>query len=148
MSKLVTKIFAITIGVFIFSFGLLLLVASVLGILKCHSDINLSLEGSLAAIGILSLLLIGFYLMWISYSMLVLKKVTDTSMLMLICIPSIIISFLSLELLKKVREKPEMGYSFLEKVAIMAFFVTVLATSFFFISKTLVNLFRQSAMKR
>lgn len=143
MSKLVAKIFSIAIGLIVFLFGLLLLGTSVLAALKLHNDIDLSLEGSMVAVGILFLFFAGFYFMWISYSILILKRITSTSMLILTGITSLFITITFCEFIQYLWNKPEKGYSFLPKIVLAVLYITVFVISYFVITKILMNIFRR-----
>ena len=143
MNKLAAKAFAISIGILVFLFGLLLLTTSVVAVVKLHNEINLSLEDFLAGIGILFLFFTGFYFMGISYSMLVLKRISDTSLLILTAIFSFCIAMILDLLIKSFLGKPEDGYGFVLKTLLMASFLTALLISFFFIIKTMTILFRR-----
>jgi len=147
MSRLVVKIFAIAIGIFVFLFSLLLLGTSILGALKVHNDVNLSLEGSMVVAGILVLFLSGLYFMWISFSILILKRITDTSMTLLTAIPSLLITLIFCELIKNLWDEPEKDYSFLSKIVLLVLLLTVFLFLFFFISKALMTIFRRGTNK-
>ena len=141
MSKLVAKILRVAIGLIVFLFGLLLLGTSVLAALKLHNDIDLSLEGSMVAGGILGLFCMGFYFMWISYSILILKKITAISMLILTSITSFFITFTFCDLIKYLWYKPEQDYGFLSKTVLAILYITAFVISYFLITKTLMNIF-------
>ena len=147
MSRLVVKIFAIAIGIFIFLFSLLLLFTSIFGALRVHNDINLSLEGFMVVAGILFLFLSGLYFMWISFSILILKRITGISMTLLTAIPSLLITFIVCELIKNLWNEPEKGYSFLSKIVLLVLLSTVFLSLFFFISKALMTIFRRGTDK-
>ena len=134
MNKLVAKIFAISIGVIVFLFSLLLIGTSVFGAIKIHSDINLSLEGFLATAGILFLFFVSFYFMWISYSILILKRITVTSMLILTVIPSIIITIAFKLLMRYLWVKPG--------IVLVVLSLTVFIISYYFITKILMYAFQ------
>ncbi len=143
MSRLVVKIFAIAIGIFVFLFSLLLLGTSILGALEVHNDINLSLEGSMVVAGILVLFLSGLYFMWISFTILILKRITDTSMTLLTVILSLLITLIFCELIKNLWDEPEKDYSFLSKIVLLFLLLTVFLFLVFFISKALMTIFRR-----
>ena len=100
------KMFSIAIGVIVFLFGLLLLGTSALGAMKVYGDINSPLEGFLVTVAILCLFFASFYFMWIGYSVLILKRITGTSMLILSVILSIFITVASVELIENLWIKP------------------------------------------
>lgn len=143
MNKLVTNILAKAIGVFVSLFGLLLLGTSVLGVLKCYSDIKFSLESFAVVVGILGLFASGLYFMWIGYSLLIFKRITSTSWLLLTSIPAISITLAFGAFIQSLWEKPEKGYSFLSATVLIALGMTVFLVSFFFIGKALMSIFRK-----
>ena len=141
--RIMTRLARGTIGVLVFLFGLLLLCTSAAGIVIVRGDVGPSVEGLLVIGGVLFLACSGFYFLWIGYSILIRKRVTATSLLLLSVIPTILITLFVVEFIKRFWEKPSDGYSFFHLAVLSTLVILLLMGLYAIILKALMRLFRK-----
>lgn len=142
--RIMTRLAAGTIGVLVFLFGLLLLCTSAVGIVIVRGDVGLSVEGLLVIVGVLFLACSGFYFLWIGYSILIRRRITFTSLLLLSVIPAFLIALFVIDFIKRFWEKPGDGYNFFYHAVLSTLALIVFLVLCAMISKALMRLFRKA----
>ena len=141
--RIMTRLAAGTIGVLVFLFGLLLLCASAAGIVIVRGDVGPSVEGLLVIVGVLGLACSGLYFLWIGYSILIRKRITATSLVLLSGMLAFLITLFVVGFIKRFWEKPSDGYDFFHHAVLSTLAIVVLLGLYAIILRALMRLFRK-----
>jgi hypothetical protein len=143
IKRTITRLAAGTIGVLVLFSGLALLGTLVIPAAIKNSWFEVSIDGFLALLGLLFIVCIGLYFIWVGFSILALRRISTISFTLLTVLPPLVLTFAAASLMKTFWERPAGGYSLLSLIILLTICITVFAISYAFNLKILLIIFRK-----
>ncbi len=141
--RIITRLAAGTIAIFVSLSGLFFLGFCFYCLVAENGWFEVSMDGFFALLGLLFLVCIGLYFTWIGFSILVLKRITTISFMILTVLPPLVLSFAAAYLMKTFWERPAEGYSHLSLIILLTIGIAVFTSSFAFFLKVFLIIFRK-----
>ncbi len=134
-----------TIGILVSLCGLFLLGMFIVSLVVAIADgwFELSVDGFLSSLGLLVIAGMGLYFIWIGFRILVLKRISATSFILLTVIPAIFLSAEGICLIKTFWEKPAEGYGFISFAFLATITMVVFVSSYALSLKVFLSIFRK-----